>query len=99
VWLAGLAVTLVCFAVTLPWLMAAALIANMAATAVAGQLVSYLAFFALAHGIDVPFSFIDCLITMPPALLIALVPISLGGWGLRGQRNRRCSFRSCSALL
>ena len=35
--LAGLAVTLVCFAVTLPWLVAAALIANMAATASAGS--------------------------------------------------------------
>lgn len=80
---AGLAVSLVRIAVTLPWLMAAVLTRTWPSTAVAGRLVSYLAFFALAHGID----------------LIAHVPISLGGWGLRGRRNRRCSFQSCSALL
>jgi hypothetical protein len=138
--IAGLAVTLVCFIVTIPWLMAkvgtdpvrwplwgllaaclggiafiivlgararslarvsllaplsrfadalysigrsATLVAFMFATAVTGQLVSYVAFFALARSIGAPLSFIDCLVTMPPALLIALVPISLGGWGLR----------------
>lgn len=138
--LAGLAVTLLCFATTFPWLLAqvatdavrwllwgllaaclgavalivilgagarplariallaplarfagslastgrsATLIAMMLTTAAAGQMVSYVAFFALSRSIGTPLSFADCLVTMPPALLITLVPISLGGWGLR----------------
>jgi uncharacterized membrane protein YbhN (UPF0104 family) len=59
------------------------LIAIMAATAVLGQLVASIGYFALARSVGASLSFGDCIATMPPVLLIALVPISLGGWGLR----------------
>ena len=30
-----------------------------------------------------PLSFVDCAVTLAPGLLVALVPVSLGGWGVR----------------
>jgi len=55
----------------------------MAVTAITGQLVGFVAYFILAHSLGTPLSLIDCIETMPPVLLITLVPISFGGWGLR----------------
>ena len=55
----------------------------MAATAFAGQVVMFAAYFALAQGLGAPLTLADCIETMPPVLLIALFPISFGGWGLR----------------
>jgi glycosyltransferase 2 family protein len=52
-------------------------------TAIAGQLVAVLAMYLLARSIGAPLSFADCVITLAPALLIAMVPVSLGGWGVR----------------
>jgi uncharacterized membrane protein YbhN (UPF0104 family) len=39
--------------------------------------------FLLGRAIDVPLGFFDCMLLVPPALLIAAVPISLAGWGVR----------------
>lgn len=52
-------------------------------TALAGQLVAVLAMYLIARGIGVSLSFADCAVTLAPALLVAMVPISLGGWGVR----------------
>jgi len=55
----------------------------MVVTAIMGQLVASIGYFSLAHSAGAPLSFGQCVATMPPALLIALFPASLGGWGLR----------------
>jgi len=52
-------------------------------TATAGQLVAVLAMYLLDRSIGGPLSFMDCVVALAPALLIAMVPISLGGWGVR----------------
>jgi uncharacterized membrane protein YbhN (UPF0104 family) len=39
--------------------------------------------FALAHAVAAPISLVDCLLVVPPTLLISSVPISFGGWGIR----------------
>lgn len=36
-----------------------------------------------ARALDLPFGFLDCLIVVPMSVLIATLPISLGGWGVR----------------
>ncbi len=59
------------------------LLGIMCATAVAGQLVAIVALFALAGSIGLQLSLFDCVVVLPPALLITLVPATLGGWGLR----------------
>jgi uncharacterized membrane protein YbhN (UPF0104 family) len=52
-------------------------------TGILGQLVAIIAFYLINLSVGVPLSFIDCATTLPPGLLVALVPISLGGWGVR----------------
>ena len=52
-------------------------------TAIAGQMVAALAMDLIASSIAAPLSFADCVVTLPATLLIAMVPISLGGWGVR----------------
>ena len=39
--------------------------------------------YELARAVATPISLLACLLIVPPTLLIASVPISLGGWGLR----------------
>ena len=39
--------------------------------------------FLLASGLDLPITFFDCLILVPPVVLATTVPISIGGWGIR----------------
>jgi hypothetical protein len=36
-----------------------------------------------AHAASTPFSFIDSLLLIPPIMLIATIPISIAGWGVR----------------
>jgi len=48
-----------------------------------GQLVAIVAFYLICHAVGAPLSFIACAATLPPGLLVALIPISLGGWGIR----------------
>jgi uncharacterized protein (TIRG00374 family) len=52
-------------------------------TGVLGQLVAILAFFLVGRSVGAPLSFGDCAVTLAPGLLVALAPVSLGGWGVR----------------
>jgi uncharacterized membrane protein YbhN (UPF0104 family) len=47
------------------------------------QLLSVMLFFLLSRAIGVPLPFLDCLLVVPPALLISALPLSLSGWGVR----------------
>jgi glycosyltransferase 2 family protein len=47
------------------------------------QLLSVILFFLLSRAIGVPLPFLDCLLLVPPALLISALPVSLAGWGVR----------------
>ncbi len=49
----------------------------------ATHLLSVLMIYDLAHALAASVSFLQCLVIVPPALLISAVPISLGGWGVR----------------
>jgi hypothetical protein len=49
------------------------------ATHIFGVLLIY----ELARALATPISLLDCLLIVPPTLLISSVPISLGGWGVR----------------
>jgi uncharacterized membrane protein YbhN (UPF0104 family) len=50
---------------------------------VATHLLSVVMVYELAHSLAVSISFVQCLLVVPPAMLITAVPISLGGWGVR----------------
>jgi ubiquinone/menaquinone biosynthesis C-methylase UbiE/uncharacterized membrane protein YbhN (UPF0104 family) len=39
--------------------------------------------FLLGLMVDVPLGFVDCLLVVPPALLLSAVPVSVAGWGVR----------------
>ncbi len=47
------------------------------------HLLSVLIVYVLAHGLAASISFVQCLVVVPPALLISAAPVSLGGWGVR----------------
>lgn len=47
------------------------------------QLFSVMLIYLLARATAVPLGAIDCLLIVPPALLLASLPVSIGGWGLR----------------
>jgi hypothetical protein len=51
--------------------------------ALATHILGILLIHELAHAVGTSLSFIDCLLIVPPALLLASVPVSLGGWGVR----------------
>jgi len=51
--------------------------------AVAGHLLIVLLAYFLARAVDSHVALVDCLLIVPPALLVSSIPISLGGWGLR----------------
>jgi glycosyltransferase 2 family protein len=53
------------------------------ACGVAVHLGSVTLVFLLGHAIGVSLGFFECLLLVPPALLIAALPISLAGWGVR----------------
>lgn len=50
---------------------------------VAGHLISIMVFFLLALGLDLDVTFLDCLVMVPSVLLLATVPVSVAGWGVR----------------
>jgi hypothetical protein len=52
-------------------------------TGLLGQAVAIVAFFLIGRSVGAPLSLLECAITLAPGLLVALVPVSLGGWGLR----------------
>ena len=47
------------------------------------QLANVLAIFALAHSLGLSLALVDCAILIPAVLLLAMLPISVGGWGVR----------------
>lgn len=50
---------------------------------VIGHLISVVVFFMLAESLDLGVSFLDCLVMVPSVLLLATVPVSVAGWGVR----------------
>ncbi len=50
---------------------------------IVGHLISVTVFYLLAVSLDLGVSFMDCLVMVPSVLLLATVPISVAGWGLR----------------
>ena len=50
---------------------------------VTGNTLLALATFFLAQSIGVGVTLLDCLVLMPPVILITTIPISIAGWGLR----------------
>ncbi len=42
-----------------------------------------LSVYFLAQGLGIDVSLLDCLILMPPVLLVVTIPVSVGGWGVR----------------
>jgi uncharacterized membrane protein YbhN (UPF0104 family) len=51
--------------------------------ALATHIFGILLIYQLARAVATPISLLACLLVVPPTLLIASIPISLGGWGLR----------------
>jgi hypothetical protein len=51
--------------------------------ALAGWLLTVLNVLLIATGLAVPLGFLDCLILVPPVVLLVAVPVSIAGWGLR----------------
>jgi hypothetical protein len=47
------------------------------------QLLSVVLFFVLSRAFGSLLSFLDCLLLVPPALLLSALPVSLSGWGVR----------------
>ncbi len=39
--------------------------------------------FTVARGLDLKIDMIECLVLLPPVLLVSVVPISIAGWGVR----------------
>ena len=50
---------------------------------IAGHLISVMVFYLLAVGLNLGVSFLDCLVMVPSVLLLATVPVSVAGWGVR----------------
>lgn len=57
--------------------------AAIAATAMLVQAMSIAAIWALAHGLGVRLDLLACLVMLPPIGLTSMLPISIGGWGVR----------------
>jgi len=52
-------------------------------TAVIGQALLAAAVTVLAAGLRLEVSFVDCLLLMPPVVVVSSLPISVAGWGVR----------------
>lgn len=50
---------------------------------IAGHMISVIVFYLLAVSLGLGVGFVDCLVMVPSVLLLATVPISVAGWGLR----------------
>jgi uncharacterized protein (TIRG00374 family) len=53
------------------------------ALTLAGHSASILAAWFLAKSLSLPISLLECFVLMPAALLVAMIPITLAGWGMR----------------
>ena len=47
------------------------------------QLFGVLLIYQLARALAAPVTLLDCLLIVPPTLVVSAIPISLGGWGVR----------------
>ena len=52
-------------------------------SALLGNVNLSLVMWALARGLDIPVSVVDCLVLVPPVFLLTTLPISVAGWGVR----------------
>jgi uncharacterized protein (TIRG00374 family) len=52
-------------------------------TGVLGHLLTIVAAWSIAMALAVPITLSDCFLAVPVALLLALIPITIGGWGVR----------------
>ena len=59
---------------------------------VTGNVLLAVATFFLAQSIGVAVTVLDCLVLMPPVILITTIPISIAGWGVREVRWSRFLF-------
>jgi uncharacterized protein (TIRG00374 family) len=50
---------------------------------VIGHLISVTVFYLLAVSLNLGVTFVDCLVMVPSVLLLATVPVSVAGWGVR----------------
>lgn len=50
---------------------------------VIGHLISVLVFYILAESLNLGVTFVDCLVMVPSVLLLATIPVSVAGWGVR----------------
>jgi uncharacterized protein (TIRG00374 family) len=50
---------------------------------IVGHLISVVVFYLLADSLALGVSFLDCLVMVPSVLLLATVPVSVAGWGVR----------------
>jgi hypothetical protein len=48
-----------------------------------GHLIIVSAIYVIVRGLDLPVGFVDCLVLVPAVMLLATVPISIAGWGVR----------------
>jgi glycosyltransferase 2 family protein len=48
-----------------------------------GQIIAIVATFVLARGDGLQVRLIDCILVMPPVMLVSALPISIAGWGVR----------------
>ena len=53
------------------------------AVALLGHINLAMVVWVLALGLDAPVALVDCLVLVPPVILIATLPISIAGWGTR----------------
>lgn len=47
------------------------------------HLLTIVAAWVIARGLSIDANFLDCLIMIPPIMLVTMLPISIAGWGLR----------------
>lgn len=50
---------------------------------ICNQILMVILIYALAQGLNIGVSFIECLVLIPPVVLISMLPISFAGWGVR----------------
>ena len=53
------------------------------AISVVNHMVTVTVFYALARALGIDIGFAECLVLIPPVVLLSMLPISLAGWGVR----------------
>jgi glycosyltransferase 2 family protein len=60
-----------------------AALASVLLLAVTSQAFVCAAIYTLARSLDIGIGLLDCMVLMPPVILLSLLPVSIGGWGVR----------------